>query len=85
MIKRFLSIGLILLFVMAVTAPGYCEGENQEGQNGRIKKLGRGLCNMATFPLEIAEQTARINNTDGPLAAVTVGLLKGVVCAVGRV
>jgi putative exosortase-associated protein (TIGR04073 family) len=42
------------------------------------KKLGRGLANMLTFPLEIPNQISKTNNSDGPVAAFTWGLLKGV-------
>ncbi|MDP2929974.1 MAG: exosortase system-associated protein, TIGR04073 family, partial [Candidatus Omnitrophota bacterium] len=47
-------------------------------------KLGRGLSNVITFPMEIPEQISRVNNTDGPFAGITEGLLKGLGSAVGR-
>jgi putative exosortase-associated protein (TIGR04073 family) len=33
---------------------------------------------MATFPLELPSQISKTNVTDGPMAAFTWGLLKGV-------
>ena len=39
---------------------------------------------MVTFPLEVPEQMSRTNNSDGPFAGWTVGLLKGFGWAVGR-
>jgi len=71
MARRAISIGLIvILFVMLFTAPGYCDD--------KLKKLGRGICNSLTFPFEVPLQISRVNNTDGPMAAGSWGLLKGV-------
>ncbi len=44
-----------------------------------IRKLGRGICNCITFPLEIFNQISKTNNTDGPMAAVSYGVAKGVI------
>ena len=55
--------------VLGVAAAGYCQDYT--------KKLGRGLANVITFPLEVPEQITRVNESDGPTAAITYGLLKG--------
>ena len=47
-------------------------------------KLGRGLANCVTFPIEIPNQISKTNNCEGPCAAATVGLVKGVVMAAFR-
>jgi len=71
MARRTFSIALIVfLFVVMVATPGHCDDF--------LKKLGRGIANIATFPIEILLQTSRVNNTDGPVAAATWGVLKGV-------
>ncbi|MDP2913597.1 MAG: exosortase system-associated protein, TIGR04073 family, partial [Candidatus Omnitrophota bacterium] len=59
-----------LLFI--VNMPGAAHGDDY------LKKLGRGICNLVTFPFEIPLQISRVNNSDGPMAAVTYGMLKGV-------
>ncbi len=59
-----------LLLTAAFTAPAYC---NDPG-----KKLGRGICNMFTFPLEFYTQFADVNNDFGLFAGVTWGIIKGV-------
>ena len=74
--KRLLLIALILLLVMSSSQPAFCSDSTT--------KLGRGLSNIVSFPLEIPEQISRVNNTDGPFAASTVGVLKGLGSAVGR-
>lgn len=43
-----------------------------------LQKLGRGFCNCITFPMEIFHQMGCVNQTDGPMAGLTWGLLKGV-------
>jgi len=71
MAKRILLIGLIFLFVFNLAAPAYCDDA--------LRKLGRGISNVLTFPFEIPEQARRVNDTDGPVAALTYGMLKGIV------
>jgi len=69
--KRFLSVGLIVLFLLSmVVSSAYCDDA--------LKKLGRGLANCVTFPFEIVEQIKNTNNSDGPVAGWTWGLLKGI-------
>ena len=52
--------------------------EKEIFNNDAWKKLGRGACNMLTFPLELPSQVSKTNISDGPTAALTWGLLKGV-------
>lgn len=80
MIKRLFIIGLISLFAatLAINAAYAVDVNNS------ATKLGRGLCNMITFPLEIPEQISRTNNSDGPLAGATVGVIKGTGMALWR-
>ncbi|MDD5428636.1 MAG: exosortase system-associated protein, TIGR04073 family [Candidatus Omnitrophica bacterium] len=71
MAKRIIIIGLLVISVAVLAAaPGYCDDA--------LKKLGRGIANMATFPFEMLLQPSRVNNSDGPVAACTWGVLKGV-------
>ena len=49
-----------------------------------LKKLGRGLSNCLTFVIEVPNQISKTNNCEGPAAAATVGLVKGVVMAAFR-
>ena len=68
--KKVFLIGFIFLLLLAMSSPAYCQDP--------IKKLGRGLCNVVTFPFELPEQIQRVNNQDGPMAAWTYGLIKGI-------
>ena len=76
MIKRSISITLVLLFLIAPATPAFCDGP--------ATKLGRGLCNIVTSPFEVINQTTRTNESDGGFAAATVGVLKGVGWTLGR-
>ena len=76
MIKKISILIITVLFVMISVAPAFCDNQ--------VTKLGRGFANMLTFPLEIPEQISRTNNSDGPFAGWTVGVLKGFGSAVGR-
>jgi putative exosortase-associated protein (TIGR04073 family) len=69
--KRVLSAVLILLLVVSIAAPAYCDTP--------IKKLGRGVCNILTCPLELFAQMGQVNRSDGPMAAITYGVAKGLV------
>lgn len=68
--KKLFLIGFIFLLLMAMSSPAYCQDP--------MKKLGRGLCNVVTFPFEVPEQISKTNNSDGPMAGCTYGLLKGI-------
>ena len=68
--KRVLAIALIDLFAVSLAMPGYCDTP--------VKKLGRGLCNVATCPFELFIQPSKVSNSDGPMAGLTYGILKGV-------
>lgn len=68
--KTLVLIGLIFLLIFYPASFAYCDDA--------VKKLGRGICNVVTCPFEVLEQIKRTNNTDGPMAALTYGVLKGV-------
>jgi len=70
MIKKIFLAGLVFLFMVSLLTPAYCDDA--------LKKFGRGVCNVVTCPFEIFAQPMEINNSDGPMAAVTYGVLKGV-------
>ena len=43
-----------------------------------LKKLGRGMANVITSPIEIPNQVQRAANLDGAWAGFTIGPVKGV-------
>ena len=76
MAKKLFFVAVVLSLIVSSATPAFCDGPTT--------KLGRGICNMVTFPLEVPEQISRVNNSDGPFAASTVGVLKGLGWAIGR-
>ena len=44
-----------------------------------VKKLGRGLANVLTCPLEVPREMENTNSENGIFAAFTWGLVKGIV------
>lgn len=64
--------------------PAPCNESEDCGDNNAMKKLGRGVANVITCPFEIPNQISRINNSDGPYAAFTYGVVKGLVMFVYR-
>ena len=68
--KKVFVIGLIFLVVVGLAMPAYCDDA--------LKKLGRGICNVITSPFELFLQPSRVNNSDGPMAGFTYGVLKGI-------
>lgn len=49
-----------------------------------LRKLGRGIANCLTFPIEIPNQISKTNNNDGPVAAISYGAAKGIVMGIFR-
>lgn len=77
MYKKIMAAGLMVVLVLSMAVSNaYCDDA--------LKKLGRGFCNCITFPLEIFEQVKRTNLSEGPMAALTYGLLKGIGMTVAR-
>ena len=83
MVKKLFFAAVVLSLIVSSAAPAFCD-ETATKLDGPATKLGRGICNMVTFPLEIPEQISRVNNSDGPFAACTVGVLKGLGWALSR-
>ena len=76
MVKKIFVLFIVALFIVVSATPAFC--------GDPLTKLGRGLCNMVTFPLEMAEQPSRVKESDGPFAGATVGVLKGLQMTIER-
>ena len=89
--KKIAVIGIVIVLAAAIASSGYCascgscakpqKAAAQSGDNGPMKKLGRGMANFLTFPYELPYRISCINESDGPGAAFTYGIVKGVVMA----
>ncbi len=88
--KVFIS-AIVIFCAVALAEYGYCgcgcrnncqaatpDADSYDDCAGSpMKKLGRGLANCITFPLEVPYRMGKVNVTDGPFASCTYGLLKG--------
>ena len=77
--KRITNIALIIaLMSCIVLVPSACFAQNM------LRKLGRGLANIITSPIEIPKSVQESFYEDGPVAAGTYGVLDGVYKFVAR-
>ena len=56
----------------------------KDDKGDAMRKLGRGLLNCLTFPLELPKQISKTNSSDGLIAAFTYGFVKGLVMGMFR-
>jgi len=69
--KRILVVLVVVALVLGMAIPAYC--------GTMVEKLGRGIANVITCPMEIFNQISKANQENGWVAASTYGLLKGVI------
>ena len=74
--KKIFMVFVVIILALSLASPAYCDN--------MLKKFGRGICNVLTCPFELPEQVKRTNLTDGPMASITWGVLKGVGMIVTR-
>lgn len=100
MVRKVLSLCIVAVFAVSLVSSSYgascatsksCKpcarpaaAAEQSGDNGPLKKLGRGMSNFLTFPFEVPYRIGRANESDGPYAAFTYGLVKGLTMSVYR-
>ena len=77
-------VGLVLAGAVQASASDGLDVGPKNYWHGATRKLGRGAANMLTAPLELARKPFLVGETDGGLAAMTVGLAQGVVAAIIR-
>jgi len=76
MIKK-IFLGIIICVFIFTSSFSYADGP--------LKKLGRGVANMITCPLEITHRIGEANEDSGPVAALTWGILSGIFRTATRV
>lgn len=57
--------------------PSAAREEESTQVDGALRKLGRGIANVVTCPVELLRTPERVGQRDGYLAAMTVGVLQG--------
>jgi len=75
-VTALISLGIPSSRAAAETSPGYLEGS--------AKKLGRGVANLLTGPLELIREPYLVSQREGGVSGLTVGIVRGVVSGVIR-
>ena len=70
-------IGTCVLGVSLMAVPAWAGEGTSAYMDGMWRKLGRGIANVATFPLEIPRTSALVGRSQGGVAAYTTGVLQG--------
>ena len=68
-------VGLVLLTV-GLAAPAWAEPTSSH-VDGALSKLGRGVANIATSPLELLRTPTLVSQRDGYLAGMSIGVVQG--------
>ena len=66
-------LGLLLRFCPVASA----EGDRNAYVSGMMRKLGRGIANIATSPAEIVRTSSIVGREKGLVAEITVGITQG--------
>ncbi|MBI4343860.1 MAG: exosortase system-associated protein, TIGR04073 family [Candidatus Omnitrophica bacterium] len=69
--------GWLFGLLVALGCASSAQAATSPYMDGVMRKLGRGIANIATGPLEILRGTQMTTNQDGYVAGWTVGVLKG--------
>lgn len=64
------------LILFGGVSPVLAQEESSSG-NGPLRKLGRGIANIATCPVELLRTADAVGVRDGYIAGLTVGVLQG--------
>ena len=67
--KKIILGFLIFALILNLATPAYC--------GGPLRKLGRGICNLATCPLEVFNRVHKVTKSEGSSVGLTYGLLEG--------
>ena len=70
--RKKISLAIIIILLVSFAAlPAHADGP--------VKKLGRGLCNIVTCPLELSKGIQDTHMESGLFAALTYGIIRGFV------
>lgn len=79
--------GIIMVLLLGLGIPGSLAAEETMLKwyaNGTARKLGRGLANVVTAPLELIREPYLVSERDGGVAGLTVGMARGLGAVVLR-
>jgi putative exosortase-associated protein (TIGR04073 family) len=80
--RKFAS--LVVVFCLALSNMAFAEGAGGIMESGPMKKLGRGVLDIADAFVEIPGTMMRVGKEDGAAAGMTTGLVEGIFNTVKR-
>ncbi|OGX29044.1 MAG: hypothetical protein A3B78_03340 [Omnitrophica WOR_2 bacterium RIFCSPHIGHO2_02_FULL_67_20] len=75
------TVACAAVLVMGAASAAAAIDETKGGPSyvsGSLRKLGRGIANVATCPIELPRTIEKVSLRDGYVAGATVGILQGV-------
>ncbi len=76
--KQGRGVGVAVAVAVLLVAVKAEAGEDLSGYaDGSTRKLGRGVCNVVTAPLELIRTPYLVTQQEGTMAGATVGLIQG--------
>jgi putative exosortase-associated protein (TIGR04073 family) len=81
---QWVLVAVIALGAAAAAAAAGQDAVQSSTVDKSLHKLGRGITNVLTFPLELIRTPEKVGRTDGALAGASVGILQGAFRAVQR-
>ena len=76
--RRWMGLVIMLVMGCGLAAPlAASDTPPQTYAQGATRKLGRGIANVATAPLEMIRTPYFVSQRDGGVAGVTVGIVQG--------
>lgn len=65
------------ILTLGLATIGMAQEESSAVVQGRMRKLGRGIANIATAPAELIRTPELVGRREGYLTAMTVGVMQG--------
>ena len=77
--RKILVACFLAAFLLSVASPAYCDTHNNP-----LRKLGRGIWNVLTFPFELPNRIDKVWKKGGVNEGLTYGFCEGVSMMVAR-
>ncbi len=83
---RGVGVAILAAMCLGISPSGWADGPQTANTrvNGIFHKLGRGIANIVTCPLELLRVPMIVSRKDGNLAGWSVGVVKGAAQTIGR-
>ena len=75
--RRVMGMLCVAAMTVGVSTQAMAETTSPSHADAILRKLGRGIANVATCPAELIRVPTLVGREDGYLAAMTVGILQG--------